>query len=237
MFILQALLTVFLICILSTTHAHFSCGTREPSLEEMLAQEEKQSRRRFLSPKKTCDELCKGCIVVDMVFHPLWANLDIYQNRTFYSVIPAPRSTMDRLFDRDRTLQIDDFWTFDQLTTNIQANMAVLNRAFDETPFQFQGTIRDYRDEPTDSRWQLYAGDNVVEISQQYGVANMSVVNVFLTYAVDKRSDTEPILAFASLPFEHRVGDGDGIFSRYDVLTNGDSFQTSLGYVLVHEVS
>lgn len=222
-------------------HGHHHHGDRcwvdHVSHVEMARDEAKMKRiekteagRRRLQ-KLSCNELCDGCIVIDTYFHLMVFQVDGTQ-------LPGhPTPSMERLLDGDDTLGFDDFSTVDDIIEIIRNNVAYTNSQLAGTPFRLNfidndvslRQERDYLYNPMSFR---------IPMTEEIGKADLKVLDVYLSYTLNFEGETNPPLRVgtSSLPSQQLLQKSDGIFMRYDTLTNGGLDPIDDGVTLTHEL-
>lgn len=178
----------------------------------------------------TCDELCDGCIEIDTVFHLFAFNFQGTQ------VLPHPTAAMQRFDAGDASLQVSDFTTPDGFRQNLIDQIAVTNRHLQGTPFRLR-FVEPFTVTNNDS-YMRYPVDFFQDITATVGSGNLRVLDVYLSYNVVSQSETNPLarVGMATLPSQQLLRNGDGVFLRYDVVTNGGfGGGVDLGVTLTHE--
>ena len=181
--------------------------------------------------KLTCQELCDGCIEIDTVFHFFTLNFRGTQ------VLPHPSATMQRYDQGDTSLQVSDFTTPDAFRQHLRDQIAVTNKHLAGSPFRLK-LVEPFTVTNNDS-YMRYPVDSFQEITAQVGSGNLQVLDVYLSYTVLRQGETNPLtrVGLATLPSQQLLRNGDGVFLRYDVVTNGGfGGGVDLGVTLTHEL-
>lgn len=222
-------------------HDHEMCGYQQPSRHEEIIEQVRLEGaraplvgRRRRAQTESYEDLCRQCITIKMRFHLILADVE-----GFGTFIPHPEEAVVRLIDGG-DVGPQDFSNSDDISGLIRANVDVLNVAFADTPFVFaydEGAIT----ETANTDWTVFASEFKADMSRELGSDDLSVMDVFISLRLQSRDASGEIsgggtLGFAILPFAQLQREGDGVFLRYDVLTNGGNEGFSYGYAFVHEV-
>lgn len=186
---------------------------------------------RQLRPLETCETLNDQRIEIAVNLHLT----SFMSGTTEHFAHPTP--SFQRYLQGDPTLTDADFSSLEDIKDMFEKNLIVLNQnAFAETPFKFKWV-----------QTTVTSGINIVQavanytngFSQSVGSGDLRVLDVFCGYALggtDDASDPINALDSATFPAAQRAGQGDGVYLRYDALTDGGNADYDLGYALVHGV-
>ena len=123
---------------------------------------------------------------------------------------------------------MDDFSTPEDIERMFLENLVVLNEAFAQTPFYFtlQKTTQTARLD-----WTQQVDEVFQDMGRELGSDNPVELDVFL--AVELTQTGRQFLGMASNAAAQTWQNGDGVFLRYDSLTDGGMKGNDKGYVLV----
>lgn len=237
------MMTSLLLCLLALLplvtlvdgHGTLHCGTQNPDMAfaaldaaRVSLLKAKHGRRAQL---QTCDELCTACIEVPVYFHLL-----LFDGEDF-DFIPHPSAAVQQYLDGE-TVSEDDFSSVEDLNEIIDAQVQVLNEQYANTPFFF--TLQDPGNPSlaVNTDWARYAFDERFDISAALAKGELTTLNVFLGYSVEGRNTTvegRTLAGFSSFPSWQFENQSDGIYQRYDVLTDGGFPSNEVGMTTVHE--
>lgn len=192
-----------------------------------------------------CNDICKQCINIETYFHLV--AFPIKEGGNY--ILPHPTS----LVQSSNWTNIKSFTSVTKMmNVLIDQQMIVLNDAYSKTSFQFTHMNRNRSSVISNSFYANYSYDYASEMSSRYGKGDLTTLNIFLVYSIrsqngsssntfdssdgDKKDDDTIVAAFSSFPSYQQEKNGDGIFLRYDCLSNGGYVGSDRGYTLVHEV-
>lgn len=214
------------------------CGAEVPTIEEeamnqvrvdafQVVTEGNYIRRRKLATE-ACHELCDQCIEIETHLHMIGVDLGRGP------IIPHPTFAYESAKEDVALVGMEEFSSSDDVIVMFEENIKVLNNAFAGTPFRFR-FVRGATRRATNANWVEDAASHMAEMSRYLGSHDLRRLDVFLSASLRTGKSGE-VLGTASLPGSQLVGRGDGVFLRYDVLTNGGRTRNDKGYALVHEV-
>ena len=218
-------------------HLHEHCGVEHVNSLDAARDQARMKRVMQQHPlgrnlqRLSCDQLCDGCIEIDTVFH-----FFVFNFRGTL-VLPHPSATMQRYDAGDTTLQVSDFTQPDDFRQNLRDQVAVTNQHLQGSPFRLR-LVEAFTVTANES-YMRYPVDFFQEITANVGSGNLRVMDVYLSYNVLRQSETNPLarVGLATLPSQQLVRNGDGVFLRYDVVTNGGfGGGVDLGVTLTHEM-
>ena len=205
------------------------CGLKDPTISEDLSDrariqafQEGASRRKLIAD--TCDQLCNQCIEIPINLHlttiPLLTG----------PIIPHPTEVYEE-WTNGGSVSINDFSSPDDIVNLFLENLQVVNEAYWGTPFKFtlKKTTRSARLD-----WNREADDLFKDMSALYGSDDPKELDVFL--ALQLTMSGRFYMGFASNAAALETKNGDGVFLRYDALTDGGLSGNDKGYILVHEI-
>ena len=204
------------------------CALRDPTIAESLSDrvriksfQEGASRRRLIA--ETCEELCDQCIEIPINLHLMTIPL------LTGPIIPHPTDVYQE-WTNGGSVSVDDFSTPEEIQELFLENVDVLNKAYKGTPFRFalKKTSQSYRLD-----WNREADEVFKDMSAILGTNDPKELDVFL--ALELTQSGRFYLGFASNAAAQETRKGDGVFMRYDTLTDGGLQGNDKGYILVHE--
>ena len=205
------------------------CGMEEPSVIELLtdrvrteAFRESARRRRLIA--ESCEDLCDQCIEVPINLHLMMIPL------LLGSIVPHPTPIYEE-WTRGGPVSVDNFSSPEYIEQLFLENLVVLNRAFEGTPFRFS-LKRVTRTSRLD--WNREVIDAFREMSNSLGTDDPTELDVFLSLQLTKGDRL--YIGMASNAAAQEWRNGDGVYMRYDALTDGGLSGSDKGYILVHEV-
>lgn len=219
------------------------CGVRTPPKAETARDQARMTRMRQQSTgirqlqRLTCDELCDGCITIDVVFHLM--GLQVPTESGITQLLPHPTDVMTRFDNRDFP-DTTEFTTIEDMTQIIRDNIVVTNEALVGTPFRLN-FVEDQVNLTISGDYMRRSLSYRDVMTAELGSQDLTVLDIYLVYTLltqDEFDSGEDILrvAVSSLPSQQLVGDSDGIWIRYDTLTGGGLVPFDDGVTLTHEL-
>ena len=209
------------------------CATAEPQLRDQLVERlrfqgafgGRENRRLLLTD---CNQLCDQCIEIEVNLHLILGNVT-----GFGVLVPHPTDVvLDLLNGRPGSRQ--DLSTAQDIVALFEDNIAVVNRAYQGTPFRFRFTPEGTTT-TVNNDWSNGAVESQQEIGRALGSRDLRKLDVFVAWSLQE-SESGRVLGIATLPAAQLAGEGDGVILRYDVLTGGGLFRSDYGHTLTHEI-
>lgn len=214
------------------------CGA--PHVSELDAELDQARMRRLLASdsylgrrlqKLSCDQLCVGCVEIDVAFHYMAFN---YQGTT---VLPHPRAIMQRIDAGDTSVRVSDFTTRAGFLSILRNQITFANNALRGTPFVLR--LREDAISLTDNEnYMRFPLDFQEEIALNTGLGDPEVLDVYLCHTIITRSEASnpPLrVGLSYFPSQQLTVNPDGMFLRYDILTGGGFFSLDQGITFLHE--
>eukprot|EP00977_Amphora_coffeiformis_P009504 scaffold2193_cov171-Amphora_coffeaeformis.AAC.10 len=222
---------------------HHRCATAEPTLRDQLFERlrfdgafgKKNNRRRNNNRRvlfeTDCTQLCNQCIEIGVNLHLIGWDVQ----GEVEPFIPHPTDTL--LAFVGGTASRQDLSTADDIIALFQANVGVVNRAFEGTPFRFTFTPSTTTT-TANNEWSFNATDFVADMSRALGSGDLRQLDVFVVWSLVEQTidSTSVVLGQASYSSLQLADEGDGVLLRYDTLTGGGLAPLDYGYTLTHEI-
>ena len=195
---------------------------RSPSRTAILADDTRMRKRRAETP--ACRDLCQGCIEIPIFFHILGFPI-VDGSGQQVSVIPFPPQAVLGILNQTQGLSTDLFMSMDSLLVSLEAQMAVINLAFHDTPFRFLHANKKSPTIANKPQWTQYLLDHTREVKDAVGTDDPKVLDVFVAYELASSEDFSEedeawtLAGYGTFPgYQDQLFLSDSIGIRFDSL-------------------